>query len=165
MMMMMVCFESCNLVVSSFPVTLVRACVECVRTRGHGKMAASFVERTPTRLPSQVMSAGTIPVFVVRDWIKPFQEQVDWPSFSFTFSPDQLGPEMVDVLKAVPADQLIEMQVQRAGPPENCNTQLPSFLFPFDSVFVFVLFFGHRLCGGGSFAAGASALLGVYPTG
>lgn len=59
----------------------------------------------------QVMSAGAIPVFVVRDWIKPFQEQIDWPSFSFTFTPDQVGPAMVDVLRAVSPEQLIQMQV------------------------------------------------------
>lgn len=28
-----------------------------------------------------VMSAGSIPVFVVRDFVRPFREQIDWPSF------------------------------------------------------------------------------------
>lgn len=60
---------------------------------------------------AQIMSAGAIPVFVVRDWIKPFQEHIDWPSFSFTFSPDQVGPRMVDVLRAVSPEQLRLMQV------------------------------------------------------
>lgn len=66
---------------------------------------------TPYSTVPQVMSAGAIPVFVVRDWIKPFQEQIDWPSFSFTFTPDQVGPSMVQVLRAVPPDQLRFMQV------------------------------------------------------
>eukprot|EP00903_Cladosiphon_okamuranus_P012958 g12097.t1 len=58
----------------------------------------------------EVMSAGAIPVFIVRDWIKPFQEQIDWPSFSFSFSPDQVGPSMVEVLRAVSPEQLVVMQ-------------------------------------------------------
>lgn len=36
------------------------------------------------------MSAGSIPVFVVRDFVRPFREQIDWPSFSFMFTPDQV---------------------------------------------------------------------------
>lgn len=60
---------------------------------------------------SQVMSAGAIPVFVVRDWIKPFHEQIDWPSFSFVFSPDDVGPIMMETLRAVEPAQLLEMQV------------------------------------------------------
>lgn len=58
------------------------------------------------------MSAGAIPVFVVRDWVKPFQEQVDWSSFSFSFTPDAVGPAMVEMLRAVPPDELKEMQVR-----------------------------------------------------
>ena len=61
------------------------------------------------------MSAGAIPVFVVRDWVKPFQETVDWPSFSFVFSPDDVGPGMVETLRAVPPDELAEMQVRFRG--------------------------------------------------
>lgn len=59
------------------------------------------------------MSAGAIPVFVVRDWMKPFQEKIDWPSFSFSFTPDTVGPTMVEVLRAVPPGELEEMQVHR----------------------------------------------------
>ena len=62
-------------------------------------------------LSAQIMSAGAIPVFVVRDWIKPFQEQIDWPSFSFSFTPDQMGPKMMEVLRAVTPDELLLMQV------------------------------------------------------
>ncbi|CAM9963910.1 unnamed protein product [Ectocarpus sp. 4 AP-2014] len=58
----------------------------------------------------EIMSAGAIPVFVVRDWIKPFQEQIDWPSFSFVFSPDDVGPIMMETLRAVEPAQLLEMQ-------------------------------------------------------
>lgn len=57
----------------------------------------------------QVMSAGAIPVFVVRDWVRPFEEKIDWPSFSYLFSPDDVGPGMVDVLRAVQPNQLLEM--------------------------------------------------------
>lgn len=58
------------------------------------------------------MSAGAIPVFVVRDWVKPFQETIDWASFSFSFSPDDVGTRMVEVLRAVPPDELKKMQVR-----------------------------------------------------
>lgn len=59
----------------------------------------------------EVMSAGAIPVFIARDIIRPFREQFDWPSFSFIFSPDRVGPAMVETLRAVPPDALKEMQV------------------------------------------------------
>lgn len=56
------------------------------------------------------MSAGAIPVLVVRDWVRPFEESVDWPAFSFMFSPEQV-PEIVQTLRAVPPEKLREMQV------------------------------------------------------
>lgn len=59
----------------------------------------------------QVMSAGAIPVFVVRDWVRPFREQIDWPSFSFMFTPDEVGTIMLPTLRAVTPEQLKEMQV------------------------------------------------------
>lgn len=59
----------------------------------------------------EVMSAGAIPVFVGRNMVPPFRERFDWPSFSFTFAPDQVGTYMVKVLRAVPKAQLEEMQV------------------------------------------------------
>ncbi|CAM9211637.1 unnamed protein product, partial [Ascophyllum nodosum] len=59
---------------------------------------------------AEVMSAGAIPVFVARDIVKPFSENYDWPSFSFTFSPDQVGPVMLQTLRVVPPDELAEMQ-------------------------------------------------------
>lgn len=62
--------------------------------------------------PAQVMSAGAIPVFVVRDWVRPEKEKIDWPSFSFAFSPDDVGPAMVDALRAVEPEKLLEMQVR-----------------------------------------------------
>lgn len=61
----------------------------------------------------EVMSAGAIPVFVGRDIVPAFRERFDWPSFSFSFAPDQVGPYMLDVLRAVPQAQLEEMQVSR----------------------------------------------------
>ena len=56
----------------------------------------------------------------MRDWVKPFEEKIDWPSFSFTFSPDDVGPSMVDVLRAVPPEKLLEMQV--LGSLVTCDT-------------------------------------------
>lgn len=56
------------------------------------------------------MSAGTIPVLVVRDWVRPFEELVDWPTFSFTFSPDQVQ-NILPTLRAVTPEKLREMQV------------------------------------------------------
>ena len=60
---------------------------------------------------AEVMSAGAIPVIVARDVIPPFREHFDWPSFSFTFAPGEVGPYMMDALRAVPKAQLEEMQV------------------------------------------------------
>lgn len=65
---------------------------------------------------AEIMGAGAIPVIVARDIVSPFREQFDWPSFSFTFAPDQVGPYMMNVLRAVPQAQLEEMQVG-AGEP------------------------------------------------
>ena len=56
------------------------------------------------------MSAGAIPVLVVRDYVKPFTEQVDWSAFSFTFSPEQ-APDMLRTLRAVPPETVEKMQV------------------------------------------------------
>ncbi|CAM9443999.1 unnamed protein product [Ectocarpus sp. 4 AP-2014] len=57
----------------------------------------------------EVMSAGAIPVIVVRDWVKPFAEKVDWSSFSFTFSPDEV-PQMLEVLRSLPLAEMEKMQ-------------------------------------------------------
>ena len=59
----------------------------------------------------EVMRAGVIPVLVARDVVLPFREQLDWPSFSFAFAPDQVGPDMISALREVPRLQLEEMQV------------------------------------------------------
>lgn len=56
------------------------------------------------------MSAGAIPVLVVRDWVRPFEELVDWPSFSFIFSPDQVET-IVPTLRAIRPEKLRTMQV------------------------------------------------------
>ena len=64
---------------------------------------------------AEVMSAGAIPVFVARDIIQPFREQFDWPSFSFAFAPTDVWSSMIKTLRAVPPDQLAEMQVRREG--------------------------------------------------
>ncbi len=61
---------------------------------------------------AEVMGAGAIPVIVARDAVLPFREQFDWPSFSLWFSPDQVGPEMMATLRAIPPAQLEEMQVR-----------------------------------------------------
>lgn len=60
---------------------------------------------------AEVMGAGAIPVIVARDVVPPFSEQYDWAAFSFTFAPDQVGPDMMATLRAIPQTQLEEMQV------------------------------------------------------
>ena len=60
---------------------------------------------------AEVMSAGAIPVFVNRDYVRPFPERVDWSSFSFTFSPEEVGRFMMETLRAVSPEVLWEMQV------------------------------------------------------
>lgn len=61
---------------------------------------------------AEVMSAGAIPVFVTRDYVRPFPERVDWPSLSFMFPPEDVGVSMMDTLRAVKPAQLWEMQVR-----------------------------------------------------
>ncbi|CAM9146099.1 unnamed protein product [Scytosiphon promiscuus] len=59
----------------------------------------------------EVMSAGAIPVFVMRDAILPLPEQIDWASFSFIFTPDDVGPAMIETLRrASESDRISEMQ-------------------------------------------------------
>lgn len=50
-------------------------------------------------------------MIVARDYVPPFREHFDWPSFSLTFAPEQVGAYMLKVLRAVPQAQLEEMQV------------------------------------------------------
>ncbi|CAM9403601.1 unnamed protein product [Scytosiphon promiscuus] len=59
---------------------------------------------------AEVMSAGAIPVFVARDIVKPFPERVDWPSLSFSFPPEEVGPAMLATLRAVAPAELLAMQ-------------------------------------------------------
>ena len=61
------------------------------------------------------MSAGAIPVFVGRDLVRPFDEEFDWDKFSFVFTPDEVGPGLIETLRAVPPEQLKEMQVRARG--------------------------------------------------
>jgi len=88
----------------------------------------------------EAMGAGAIPVVVARDFVLPFREQLDWPSFSFSFAPDQVGPELVRTLRAIPQMQLEEMQVshhssRRAGQglffPKNMTPWTIKHLNPF----------------------------------
>ncbi|CAN0080035.1 unnamed protein product, partial [Ectocarpus fasciculatus] len=58
----------------------------------------------------EIMSAGSIPVFVGRDLVPPFMEQIDWSSFSFAFAPDQVESQMMKTLRAVPRAELEQMQ-------------------------------------------------------
>ena len=69
------------------------------------------------------MSAGAIPVIVARDWVRPFSELVDWPSFSFLFSPEEV-PNMLQTLRAVPKKELDEMQASK----ENVDQTTPVLL-------------------------------------
>ncbi|CBJ32606.1 Glycosyltransferase, family GT47 [Ectocarpus siliculosus] len=59
---------------------------------------------------AEVMSAGAIPVFVSRDMVRPLPERVDWPTFSFSFPPEEVGPAMMDTLRSVAPAELLEMQ-------------------------------------------------------
>lgn len=59
----------------------------------------------------QVMGAGAIPVFIAWDMVPPFPEIFDWPSFSLAFTPDQVGPEMIETLRAISPEKLKTMQV------------------------------------------------------
>lgn len=61
---------------------------------------------------AEVMSAGAIPVFVARDYVRPFPERVDWPSFSFMFPPEEIGTSMMETLRSVTPAVLWEMQVR-----------------------------------------------------
>ena len=60
---------------------------------------------------AEVMSAGAIPVFVTRDVVLPFREQIDWPSFSFSLPPERVEIDLMRTLKAISPSQLDEMQV------------------------------------------------------
>lgn len=60
----------------------------------------------------EVMSAGAIPVIIARDFVRPFPEDVDWASFSFMFSPDEVSTTMLSTLRAVPEEKLVQMQVR-----------------------------------------------------
>lgn len=86
----------------------------------------------------EVMSAGAIPVFVGRDLVPPFRERFDWPSFSFSFSPDQVGAYMVETLRAVPRAQLDEMQVSKARLRSDIHhSDVPSTTIRGSAVFFF----------------------------
>lgn len=61
---------------------------------------------------AEVMSAGAIPVFVAREYVRPFPERVDWPSFSFMFPPEEIGASMMATLRNVGPKELWEMQVR-----------------------------------------------------
>lgn len=61
---------------------------------------------------AEVMSAGAIPVFVAREYVRPFPERVDWPSFSFMFPPEEIGASMMATLRNVDPKELWEMQVR-----------------------------------------------------
>lgn len=60
---------------------------------------------------AEVMSAGAIPVFVTRDYVRPLPELVDWPAMSFMFRPEDVGESMMETLRAVEPHQLWDMQV------------------------------------------------------
>lgn len=73
------------------------------------------------------MSAGAIPVFVSKSTVRPFAEELDWSAFSFVFSPDQAGSEMVKALRAVPREEIETMQVsvvRRVTLPRTNRTQI-----------------------------------------
>lgn len=78
------------------------------------------------------MSSGSIPVFVARDFVKPFTEQVNWSAFSFTFSPDEV-PDMLRTLRSVPPEELQQMQVIKRS---MCFHKMPHIIVaPYDDDF------------------------------
>eukprot|EP00752_Nemacystus_decipiens_P012930 g11444.t1 len=95
---------------------------QSLKSRGYYHDYSDLMETTFGLVPAgrspgtyrlaEVMGAGAIPVIVARDYVPPFVEDIDWPSFSFMFAPDQVGPYMMDVLRAVPQKQLEEMQIR-----------------------------------------------------
>lgn len=72
---------------------------------------------------AEVMSAGAIPVFVARDMVRPFPERVDWPSLSFSFSPEEVGPAMMATLRSVPPAELLVMQVTASSGLDATNAK------------------------------------------
>lgn len=66
---------------------------------------------------AEVMSAGAIPVFVAMDYVRPFPERVDWPSFSLMFPPEALGASLLETLRSFSPEELWTMQVRCLG----CN--------------------------------------------
>lgn len=58
----------------------------------------------------EALSAGAIPVFVHDNFVKPFPARIPWHRCSFTFS-SQDTPGIIDALRAVPHQRLLEMQV------------------------------------------------------
>lgn len=58
----------------------------------------------------EALSSGAIPVFIHDNFVKPFPTRIPWGTFSFTFSPDEIL-RVVDTLRAVPNEKLVEMQV------------------------------------------------------
>lgn len=60
---------------------------------------------------TEALSAGCIPVFIHTGFVKPFPEKIDWPRFSFSFSPEDAS-RILGTLRAVPAEDLARMQVK-----------------------------------------------------
>lgn len=97
-------------------------------------------------IDKQVMSAGCIPVIIARDYVKPFPEEVDWPSFSFTFSPEEV-PYMLRTLRSIPPKELIEMQVTRSVGDRKATFCCIISRLPLSQCSVVVFALGHLLAG------------------
>lgn len=57
----------------------------------------------------EALSAGAIPVFIHQNFVKPFPDRIPWKDFSFSF-PADAAPEILDVLRAVPEEEITKMQ-------------------------------------------------------
>lgn len=62
----------------------------------------------------EALSAGTIPVFIIKDYVKPFPGRIPWRKFSLCF-PTEEAEHVLEFLRAIPMEKVIEMQVSGHG--------------------------------------------------
>lgn len=53
---------------------------------------------------------GCIPVILSDEFEMPFQDDVDWPSLSIKWPMDNVGPELLDHLRAIPLERVARMK-------------------------------------------------------
>lgn len=62
----------------------------------------------------EALSAGTIPVFLINYYVKPFPGRIPWRKFSVTFATEEASI-VLKTLRAIPMEKVIEMQVSGHG--------------------------------------------------